>query len=226
MRRNNERLKQLGLASKDGGGVLGKKKSQPRKRRASTHHESSARVAPQRRSRRSVDKAVSYTETSLRDVMKSDQKVSNNPQANGAEEIAQVPKPSKREGKPNQRLARFVYDEFQKIRQHKKLMLKEAEKNKKSAETEAKYWQKKAAVKEKKVQKAMEAERLRKQQEEEDAIYGTSLRSFVHMLERRSGETHAKIRMYDSGIMVSETRGSFQLWIAKSFLSFLPNTRH
>lgn len=221
IKRNNLLLKELGLAGQDGGGVLGKKKSQTRNRRNSAP-KSSGSAAPSRRSRRSTGQNVSYVEPSLRAVLGGDQKVGHNPPpsligdenvenpANGNAVIDVAEKKPKR-GRPpksdrSQRMARFVYDEFSRVKQHQKQVLKEAGKNLKGAETEFKWWQKKALVREKREQRKMEAEAILKQQKEEYALYGSSLRSFVHSLERRTFEITAKMNQFDATRLVRRTR--------------------
>lgn len=206
IKRNNLRLKELGLASKEGGGILGKKKPKHRRKSKSTTNESTPAV-PQRRSRRSTGQNVSYVEPSLRDVLNnSDQKLPHSTPilaVDGVEELPSKPKNCRPvKDVRNQRMARFIYDEMKRIEKHKKRMLKEAEKNRKSAETESKYWQKRASMKEKRVQKAIESERNLKQQQVEYALYGTTAKSFVNYLDRRSMEIGAKIRLYDSSRMV------------------------
>ena len=199
IKRNNLLLKELGVGGKEGGGMLGKKRRSQTKRRNSSSERTS--MTPKRRSRRSTGQQVSYAEPSLRD-LKTNQKIPYNPPDSTGDNNVEAAAPKPRKSRPSkgdrtQRMARFVYDEFSRIRQHKKLMLKEAEKAMKSAETEEKYWRKKAAVREKREQKKMEAERHQKQIEEEKKLYGTSIRSFVHSLERRSSEISAKIAQYD-----------------------------
>jgi hypothetical protein len=200
--RNQATLAQLGLHSTDDGGILGKRQSSSRRRRRSVSSDA-ANLGPKRRSKRSEGKSISYVEPSLRNVLDTDQPTKLNPEE--AENIVPAT-PKKTRGRPakeSTRMARFVYDEFQTITTHKRKMLKEAETNLRSAETEIKYWQKKAAIEEKRVARETELEQLRKSAEEEMKIFGTSAKGFLQKLEAQTVEIGTKIRIYDSRRAVS-----------------------
>ncbi|CAB9514023.1 PHD [Seminavis robusta] len=202
IKRNEAVLAQLGLQSKDEGGVLGKKQTSHRKRRRTSVGSDAANAEPKRRSKRSTG-AVSYAEQPLRTLLEGD-----NPSKPKPEKREDGPKKrrAKRQPKESTRMARFVYDEFQAISTHKRRVFKDGEKNLRFAETECRFWQKKAAIEEKKDQKFVEAERQRKEMEEERQIFGTSGKEFLQELDRRAPEISGKIRLYDGVRGSHETR--------------------
>jgi hypothetical protein len=203
IKRNRERLIQLGLESKDGGGVLGKKKkrAQPKKRRTSV----SSTDAPKRRSRRSSAGAVvSYADppTSVRSMLGESANISSNPSANigavpGEESTGRTG--ARKEKVRQDRVPRFIYDEFKGLKRHKKDMLKQAEMFFRRSETELRYWQKKAEVMEKKVEREKECERLEEQKE----FLGGTPKEFLQDLERRIPEITANVQIYDNKEKVS-----------------------
>ena len=197
--RNQAALAELGLQSIADSGFLGKRRSTFQRRRRSVGIDA-ANLEPKRRSKRSEGRSISYVEPSLRNLLETDQPKQHLPEA--VEKLM-----TQKRGRPakesSRKIPRFVYDEFQSIATHKRRMIKEAEKNLRSAETELRYWQKKAAIEKKRAARELELEQIKKSAEEEIKIFGTTAKDFLQKLDARTSEIFTKIRVYDSQRAVS-----------------------
>ena len=143
IRRNKERLQELGLLDEHGQSTAKKKKLKPQAKKRPP----SKPLAPSRRSSRaSIGEKKSYAEPSIRDYTKL---AFGDAPPSKKEKKPKVPKPpkEKKERKPSKidlRPTREIYDEFQAVRRMKKMALKTANRLLRQAEKEVAYWQKKS----------------------------------------------------------------------------------
>ena len=225
IKRNKERLVQLGLESKDGGGVLGKKKKPTSQKRRTSASSTDKLAAPTRRSRRSSAGAVaSYAEQNLstrsivgeaekKDPSKSSSKSNSNLAGISGEDNKLRRVGARKEKVREERIPRFIYDEFQIIITNKKDMLKQAEKYARKSEVEYKYWRKRAHVVERRAEREREYQEMLSKLEEEKAIFGTGAYQFVQDLERRVPEIIANVEHYDSMQVVGPKRVELKVFL-------------
>jgi len=216
IKRNRAYLAQLGLAGKDGGGVLGKKKKKERPRKAPTEEKPVIR----RVSRRSKAKPVTYTEpsASVRDLLRvADKKATNAPvdlklsspeKADMGVQEAEPPKQPPPNSKPkkrsvNDRQEQFVYLEFLSIQSSKNQSLRQAERNVRTAEKEVKYWHKLVQRWERRKQRQSEAQRQRQTEVRERAeLGGHSIKEVLQEIDSRMPEIAETVKRYDDLLQV------------------------
>ena len=216
IKRNRAYLAQLGLAGKDGGGVLGKKKKKERPRKAATDEKPVIR----RVSRRSRVKTVTYTEpsASVRDLLRvADKKATNAPvdlkltspeKADMGTQEVEPPKQPPPSNKPkkrsvNDRQEQFVYLEFLSIRSSKNQSLRQAKQNVRTAEKEVKYWHKLVQRWERRKQRQSEAQRQRQTEVRERAeLGGNSIKEVLQEIDSRMPEIAETVKRYDDLLQV------------------------
>ena len=229
IKRNRERLIQLGLESKDGGGVLGPPKKTVSRKRRNSSNEPQQPMQPTRKSRRSVEPPKSYAEPGLRELLISQKTKTTN--ANAQTATATAKQPSNKSNEPKEpkprkltkrdlRPTREIYDEFQAIRKHKRITLQQAKRNLRYAEREVQHWYRKATLQEKKQHKHKQAKSYKsssssnntntKQQwwtERDRQVFGTaSALDFVHEMDARRNELETKMAEYDLVTLTPEQR--------------------
>ena len=216
IRRNREYLSQLGLE-----GSMPKKQAPPsrKKRKEQQQQQQQHPTAPQRSSSRSR-KTVNYTEPSvsvaqlLRDSKKllpAAKSASSAPSsANGVATITAKPKKESKPRAPRgtntklmHRMERFIYNEFNSIKAHKKRTLKDAERNTRLAEKEVSYWTKRASIWERQQERQRAAAAAKQAAEQERADLGGTVRELMQDIDRRMPELLAAVSEYDEVFEVS-----------------------
>jgi len=201
IKRNEARLKMLGLQSEKGEGVLGKKP--PSKKRKRPRTGSNVPSGPRRKSSRSAAaKDVDYSMPSMSQLMKTD---------NDSKPAAKKEKPNNNKPRKNpldKRLAREIYDEFKSIERRKKAVLKQAQVTMKSAQTEKRHWENRYRKVAKREQRELENQQFREQMEEDRKIFGTSRLIFVNQLEGKIRKIHEHIQQFEYQKLVSILRFS------------------
>ena len=193
IKRNREYLAKLGLAGKDGGGVLGQK--QRRKRSGKPNEVAVVRRSPISR-RSKIKKVVTYAEpsASVRDLIRV---------ADGKATDAPIDK-RKPKKSVNERQEAFIYLEFKRIQSFKNQLAKQANRNVRLAEKEVKYWHKLVGRWERRNQKLLDAERQRQAEAKERVILGgKSIKELLQELDNRYPEIHAAVQRYDNDLQVS-----------------------
>jgi hypothetical protein len=215
IKRNKERLIQLGLESKEeGGGVLGRKKKKPPVQRRKSNEIYNAQ--PTRKSRRSLE-PKSYVEPSLRlgGILPTETKsaaTAKKPPSVSQEEAADRPTPRKKPSRLDLRPTRIIYDEFQSIRRHKKQTLKQAHMHLRQAEKEVKYWHRKVTIAQKKSRRNKQntspkpSHQEKQLAKEKQLLGGLSAREFLDQLDQRHEEIETKIAQYDFHTLTAEQK--------------------
>lgn len=132
IKRNQERLQQLGLAGKTGTSAFASLKPAPKKIKRKPRPKVERMILPKRSSRsRSAKKGVSYaTKYDFR-----------------GKEIVKVAKPlSARNAPKKPRVVRWIHDEFRRIGRERKQNLKTATRNLKASGKELNYWSRRMQV--------------------------------------------------------------------------------
>lgn len=191
IRRNKEYLQRLGLdghrpkperrASADG---RPKKKKPP------------PPMSPQKRSaRRAARKTIDYTEpsASVADLLR-DKKA-------GAK-----PKPPKKERKtkdPAERMELFIFHEFKRVRGEKTSILKQADRDKRAADKEVRFWEKQVERADQRQQRRLEATTFKDEQREQ---LGVTIKELMQQVDSRLPELLEAAEQYDEEFEVSKVK--------------------
>jgi hypothetical protein len=207
IRRNREYLAQLGLEGKDGGGVLGGKKKEVRPKSKKTEEPIQKRHSLSRRSK--VKKSYTEPSSSVRDLLEDSTK--SEAKKRGSINLASVPpsetgtepEPNKKKRKPDERMEKFIYDEFRRIKSEKTQTLALAERNVRAADKEVKYWKKLVDIEKRKAQRQLEAERQRQQEEQQRAtLGGRSMKEMVQYIDSCLPKLQHAVKRYDDSLQV------------------------
>lgn len=202
IKRNQQYLARLGLEEQSG--II----KEMKKRRATDDMNNSKQKRKRQleitetRSSSRTRKLVNYADppTSVASIIRSQkteagmtEKVSNQM------EIRKKPKSQKRIA-----MERVIYREFQKIKSERSLFFRKAEKLKKAAEKEFKYWSRRAQLWERREERRKLLESIRKQLEEEKSRFGGhSLLDLVREIDKRMPELLDAAAKYDEIFEVS-----------------------
>jgi len=112
----------------------------------------------------------------------------------------QKPK-DRQEKKTENRMERFVYREFKSIQAHKNQVVRQAEKDLKSAKREMKYWSKLTEKQEFKERRREETQHSKI--DEEKSRYGMTLKDLLKDIDNRTSDIEGAVKEYDDEILVS-----------------------
>ena len=195
IKRNQERLKALGLQGQNGEGVLGGKKKKTSQNNKKNTRRSSAPLPRRSSLSRSTKKEITYTDAppSIRQLLA------------GSGVSARLPKQkseSNRSGrKPHgQRMDRVIYDEFRRMKSMRRELLKQAKRHVRAAERHERYWSKQVArLNRRKFPSNSNASvsHLHKQHERERAIMGCTAIALLKELDKRQGELREIVDAHD-----------------------------
>lgn len=187
IRRNKEKLAQLGLQGQEGSGVLGKKrtKKRPRKKKEEIKMRSSL-------SRHTKQKPMNYAEPS------------NSVSALLRKQSAALKKSSSSSRKSkgiSERMDKFIHLEFKRMQGHKTTVVKRTNRFVKHATRELAYWSKRKTGKVVNLSENRLATKLR--HEEERQHLGSTAKEFLQQIDARMPELLDAAAKYDSKYEVS-----------------------
>jgi hypothetical protein len=191
IRRNQQKLAQLGLEGPGGGGALGAKKAPKQKRQRRSSNEV---AAPKRSSlsRESKGRITHYATSlpSVRQMLQGDTHTKKPKDGNAN------PKKAK---DASERMDRVLHNEFRRIRSQKTHSIRQAGRDNRAAAKEVKFWQHQtdlATRKELREQKR-EEQNLHRRSEERDALGGMTTKHLLHVIDKRMPELVEAAEDYD-----------------------------
>jgi hypothetical protein len=205
IKRNQERLAQLGLQSKDGDGVLGKKTSHKKKRNRKPQEPVEQR---EKLSRRTKAKEVDYSgDLNLRMLLDAEK------EAKHKEKLAKKKaKGPRKEKSHDERVPLWIYQEFRRIASSRKENLRRAKRHVRESTREVKYWQKEVNFIENKESDKYRRQKQQMQQEQERALLGgKTQQEILSELEARMPELQQIVEQYDATQMSAEEHQRQQL---------------
>jgi hypothetical protein len=226
IRRNREYLAQLGLEAKDGGGVLGERKKEFKPKSKKTEEPIQKRHSLSRRSK--VKKSYAEPSSSVRALLDESNRSETKKRslitlASIPSESGTEPEPNKKKRKHDERMEKFIYDEFRRIKSEKTQTLALAERNIRAADKEVKYWKKLVDIEKRKAQRQLAAEKQRKLVEQQrDALGGRSMKEMVQYIDSCFPKLQHAIKRYDDLLQVRCLTASYSIKIKDQIFSQTP----
>ncbi|KAG7363733.1 bromodomain containing protein [Nitzschia inconspicua] len=190
IKRNQERLKQLGLHD-DG--------LKPKRKKRSRTKSSEVIEQRERLSRKSKTKEVDYSgDLNLRAIRNAEKDAQRKARKEQKRSQGQN-KPSKERTQDKNRVPLFIYQEFQRIRSTRKEHIKQAKRYVRDANREIKYWQQQMSfITNKERSNFLREKLIRQQQVERDLLNGKTQSELLLELDQRLPELKAIVQKYDT----------------------------
>jgi len=180
IQRNREYLARLGLEGKEGEGVLGRGGNKKRKKKKKVDDQKPppepTRSVPSRSSKTKARESISAPEPTIQSLIVKKKK-------------------SKPKKDVNNRMDKWIHQEFRRLQGRKTQALKQAERDVRAAQREIKYW---TVLRDKKRNKSTTTDNTRKMYQTEKALLlGRTSRQFLREVDQRANELIEACELYD-----------------------------